>query len=89
MGLKIEKLAPARTPDGLIIEGDITNTAKTARNVPRLRVELRDASEKQVQFKIVDPPKAQLAPGAIAHFRTPFDHPDGAATGVVVTFAKR
>lgn len=88
-GLKIEKLAPARTPEGLIIEGDITNTTKTTRNVPQLRVELRDPSEKQVQFKIVDPPKPRLAPGSVAHFKTPFDHPDDAATGVVVTFVKR
>ena len=88
-GLKIEKLAPSRTPDGLIIEGDITNTGKTTRDVPRLRVALRDAAEKEVQFKIVDPPQPRLPPGAVAHFKTPFDHPDDAATGVVVTFAKR
>lgn len=86
-GLKIAKLAPARTPDGLIIEGDITNTGKTAREVPRLRVALHDAAEKEVQFKIIDPPKAQLPPGAVAHFKTSFEHPDDAATGVVVTFA--
>ena len=62
-GLKIEKLAPTRTPDGLIIEGDITNTGKTARDMPRLRVALRDAAEKEVQFKIVDPPQAAAAAG--------------------------
>lgn len=87
-GLKIEKLAPSRTADGLIIEGDITNTGKTPSDVPRLRVALRDAAEKEVQLKIVDPPKPRLAPGAVAHFTTPFDHPADAATGVVVTFAK-
>jgi predicted Zn finger-like uncharacterized protein len=85
-GLKIEKLAPARTPDGLVIEGEITNTGKTARDVPRLRVALHDAAEKEVQFKIIDPPRTQLPPGAVAHFKTPFEHPDDAATGVVVTF---
>jgi hypothetical protein len=89
IGLKIEKLAPARTPDGLVIEGEITNPGKTTRDVPRLRVALRDAAEKEVQFKIVDPPRPRLAPGAVAHFKTPFEHPDEAATGVVVTFATR
>jgi predicted Zn finger-like uncharacterized protein len=88
-GLKIEKLTPSRTPDGLVIEGDITNAGKTAQNVPRLRVALRDASEKDVQFKIVDPPKPRLPPGVTAHFKTPFDHPDDAATGVAVTFVKQ
>ena len=79
----------SRTSDGLIIEGDIANSGKTTQDVPRLRVALRDAAEKEVQFKIVDPPQPRLAPGAIAHFKTPFDHPDDAAKGVVVTFAKR
>ena len=88
-GLKIEKLVPSRTPDGLVIEGDIANNGKRTLDLPRLRVALRDASEKEVQFKIVDPPQPRLPPGAVAHFKTPFDHPDDAAKGVVVTFAKR
>jgi predicted Zn finger-like uncharacterized protein len=88
-GLKIEKLAPSRTADGLLIEGDIANNGKTTQDLPRLRVGLRDASEKEVQFKIVDPPQPRLPPGAVTHFKTPFDHPDDAAKGVVVTFAKR
>jgi predicted Zn finger-like uncharacterized protein len=86
-GLRIDKLAPARTPDGLIIEGNITNIGKTARAVPRLRVALHDAGEREVRFKIVDPPQPRLQPGAVAHFKTPFEHPDDAATGVVITFA--
>jgi predicted Zn finger-like uncharacterized protein len=88
-GLKIEKLAPSRTPDGLLIEGDIANNGRATQELPRLRVALRDAAEKEVQFKIVDPPQPRLPPGAVAHFKTPFDHPDEAAKGVVVTFAKR
>src|SRR5271170_2258033 len=88
-GLKIEKLAPSRTPDGLLIEGDIANGGKTTQDLPQLRVALRNAAEKEVQFKIIDPPQPRLAPGAVAHFKTPFDHPDDAAKGVVVTFAKR
>lgn len=85
--LKIEKLVPTRTPDGLIIDGDVANTGKTTLAVPRLRVALRDTAEKEVQFKVIDPPKPQLAPGEVAHFTTPFQHPNDGATGVVVTFA--
>jgi predicted Zn finger-like uncharacterized protein len=88
-GLKIENLVPARTPGGLLIEGDVTNTGKAAHDIPMLRVALRDASEKEVQLKIVDPPQRRLSPGAVLHFKTPFDHPDATATGVVVTFAPR
>jgi predicted Zn finger-like uncharacterized protein len=88
-GLKIEKLVPSRTPEGLTIEGDIANNGKTTQDLPRLRVALRDSAEKEVQFKIIDPPQPRLAPGAVAHFKTPFDHPEDAAKGVVVTFAKQ
>jgi predicted Zn finger-like uncharacterized protein len=87
-GLKIERLVPSRTADGLIIEGDITNTGKTPQDLPRLRIALRDPADKDVQFKVIDPPRPRLPPGATTHFKTPFDHPADAATGVVVTFAK-
>ena len=77
------------TAEGLVIEGDITNTGRsTARDVPRLRVALRDPAEKETQFKIIDPPAARLGPGETAHFKTSFDHPDEAATGGLVTFAR-
>jgi predicted Zn finger-like uncharacterized protein len=87
-GLELAKIAPTRTGEGLVIEGDITNTGSTARDVPRLRVALRDPAEKETQFKIIDPPTARLGPGETAHFKTSFDHPDEAATGVLVTFAR-
>ena len=88
-GLELAKIAPTRTADGLVIEGDITNTGSTAREVPRLRVALRDPAEKEKQSKIIDPPVLRLAPGETAHFKTSFDHPDETATGVLVTFAPR
>jgi hypothetical protein len=88
-GLDLAKIAPTRTAEGLVIEGDIANTGSTARDVPRLRVALRDPAEKETQFKIIDPPTARLGPGETAHFKTSFDHPDEAATGVLVTFASR
>lgn len=87
-GLELAKIAPARTAEGLVIEGDITNAGSAARDVPRLRVALRDPAEKETQFKIIDPPTARLGPGETAHFKTSFDHPDEAATGVLVTFAR-
>jgi len=88
-GLELAKIAPTRTAEGLVIEGDITNPGSTVRDVPRLRVALRDPADKETQFKIIDPPTARLGPGETAHFKTSFDHPDEAATGVLVTFAPR
>lgn len=87
--LKIDKIKPMRTAEGLIIEGEVTNAGKAAHELPRLRVALQDAADKEVQFKIIPPPKLRLEPGEIAHFKTPFDHPADAAKNVVVTFAAR
>jgi predicted Zn finger-like uncharacterized protein len=86
-GLEISRIVPTRTPDGLVIAGEIENKSSVAREVPRLRVVLRDAAQKAVQFKTIAPPKPRLQPGEVAHFKTPFEHPNDAATGVVVTFA--
>jgi len=87
-GIELGKVTPTRTPNGFVIEGDIINAGSTVRDVPRLRVALRDPAEKETEFKIIDPPTARLGPGETAHFKTSFDHPDEAATGVVVTFAR-
>jgi predicted Zn finger-like uncharacterized protein len=86
--LELGKVVPTRTPGSLVIEGDVTNSGYTAGEVPQLRVALRDPAEKEVQFKIIDPPKARLGPSETARFRTTFEHPDDGATGVVVTFAR-
>lgn len=86
-GLVIRKIAPARTADGLTIDGEIANLGNVAHDVPRLRVALQDAAEKVIQSEVVDPPKTRLLPGETVHFETPFAHPPDDATGVVVTFA--
>jgi hypothetical protein len=86
--LDLGKVVPTRTPSSLVIEGDVTNSGNLAGKVPQLRVALRDPAEKEVQFKIIDPPKARLGPSESARFKTTFDHPDDGATGVVVTFAR-
>jgi hypothetical protein len=86
-GLVIGKVTPTRNDQGLVIDGEIANLGSTPRDVPRLRLALRDATEQEVQFEIVDPPRARLEPGEIVHFSASFARPADAATGVVVTFA--
>ncbi len=88
INFELRKITPARAAQGLIIEGDITNAGGTARNVPRMRVALRDADDKETQFKIIDPPTARLGPGETSHFKTSFDDPDETAT-VKVSFVPR
>jgi uncharacterized protein DUF3426 len=85
-GLVIRRVTPARTTDGLAVDGEIANLADAPRQVPRLRLVLKDSAGKEVGSKIVDPPRAKLEPGEVEHFETPFDRPPDAATGVVVTF---
>jgi predicted Zn finger-like uncharacterized protein len=87
IGLVIRKIVPARTPDGLVVDGEIANPGTVPRDVPRLRVALQDSAEQELQFKTVAPPKRRLEPGEVVHFETPFTNPPDAATGVVVTFA--
>jgi predicted Zn finger-like uncharacterized protein len=86
-GLTIRKIAPSRTVEGLMIDGEIANLGDVPRDVPRLRLALQDSVDKEVQFETVDPPKPRLEPGEVAHFETQFAHPPDDATGVVVTFA--
>ena len=86
-GLVIRQITPSRTADGLVINGEIANLGSATRDVPRLRVALQDAADKEIQSEIVDPPKPRLKPSETAHFETTFAHPPDAATGVVVTFA--
>ena len=87
--LEFRKIATTRTAEGLVIEGDVTNTGNMPGEVPRLRVALRDPAEKEKQSKIIDPPAPRVAPGETVHFKTSFDHPDETATGVLMTFAPR
>jgi predicted Zn finger-like uncharacterized protein len=85
--LAIRKILPTRSDGGLVIEGEVANTGSEPSTVPRLRVALRDAGDKEVQAKTIAPPKIRLGPGEVEHFRTVFERPNETATGVVVTFA--
>jgi predicted Zn finger-like uncharacterized protein len=85
-GLEISRPAPIRTAAGLVIEGSVTNAAGTPRLVPKLRVALRDSSQKELEFKVIDPPVARLLPGETARFKASFDKPSDQANDVAVTF---
>jgi predicted Zn finger-like uncharacterized protein len=85
-GLDIANVVSTRNADGLIVEGDITNKLGTPRGVPHLRVALRDGNQKELVFKIVDPPRERLLPGEVSHFVVGFLPAPDAAAGVVVTF---
>jgi predicted Zn finger-like uncharacterized protein len=85
-GLDIGNVTSTRNPDGLIVEGDITNKTGVPHSVPHLRVALRDGSQKELVFKIIDPPRERLLPGETSHFVVGFLPAPDAAAGVLVTF---
>jgi predicted Zn finger-like uncharacterized protein len=85
-GLDIGNVTSTRNPDGLIVEGDVTNKTGVPHNVPHLRVALRDGSQKELVFKIIDPPRERLLPGETSHFVVGFLPAPDAAAGVLVTF---
>jgi predicted Zn finger-like uncharacterized protein len=80
------KVTPLRSEGAFVVTGEITNATSRPLSVPPLRVTLRDTTQKEVEFQILDPPVETLAPGASARFKTVFEHPSIAATDVVATF---
>jgi len=86
-GLDIGNVATTRNADGLIVEGDITNKIGVTRTVPHLRVALRDGSQHELVFKIIDPPREKLLPGETSHFVVGFLPAPETAVGVLVTFS--
>jgi hypothetical protein len=82
-GLKIANVAPARTPDGLMIR-ETCQPGKTARDV---RVAARAMPLEGSTIQVIGPPTPQLQAGAVA-LQNPFEHPR-CSHGVVVTFVTR
>lgn len=72
----------------LIIEGEIANTTNLARDVPKLKVVLRDRDGNELQNWIFAASESRVLPGASVPFHTTIPQPSDAATGVVVTFAE-
>jgi hypothetical protein len=85
-GLETKNVVLTRNIDGVVVEGDITDKTGIPRPVPQLRVVLRDAGEKEVAVKVVDPPKPRLLPGETTHFVVAFMPASDAAVKVDVYF---
>jgi predicted Zn finger-like uncharacterized protein len=89
-GLDFRKVSQARITDNgkpaLQIEGEIVNVSNVARDVPKLRIALKDRSDRELQSWTFSATEERLLPGASVPFRTTIPSPNEAATGVVVTF---
>ncbi|HEX6443021.1 MAG TPA: zinc-ribbon domain-containing protein [Stellaceae bacterium] len=80
------KVTPLRSDGAFVVTGEITNTSQQPVSVPPVRVALLDTTKNEVEFQIIDPPVGSLPAGAIARFKTVFEHPSVAATDVVASF---
>lgn len=89
-GLELRKVTPSRGVDNgtpvLSIDGEVVNVSKVARDVPKLRVALRDGDDHELQVATVAVTDQRLLPGASVTFHTTITQPAEAATGVVVSF---
>jgi len=91
-GLELRKVTPSRGVENgmptLAIDGEIVNISSVVRDVPKLKVALRDSNDHELQFWIVSVSEQRLLPGATVSFHTTINQPNEAATGVVVSFAE-
>jgi predicted Zn finger-like uncharacterized protein len=89
-GLELREVTPSRSAENgvptLAINGQVANVSSTPRPVPRLRVALRDANNKELQSWVVSVTEQPLAPGASVPFHTTISQPPDGATGVIVSF---
>jgi predicted Zn finger-like uncharacterized protein len=88
--LGLQKVATSRdTENGLptlIIQGEVVNVSKVAREVPKLKVILQDSEKHELQSWSFDVTDVRLPAGGSIPFRTSVAQPSEAVTGVVVTF---
>jgi len=91
LGLELRKVTPTRGVENgvatLSIDGEVVNVSTVVRDVPNLRVALRDANDHELVAWPVVVSEERLLPGASVAFHTTITQPSEAATGVVVSFA--
>ncbi len=89
-GLELRKVTPSRGMDNgvptLAVDGEVVNVSTVTREVPKLKVALRDGNDKELQAWTVSVTEQRLLPGASVPFHTTITQPSEAATGVVVSF---
>ncbi len=71
----------------VVVEGEIANVSQVARDVPKLRIILKDKDEKEVEQTTVSVPGPRLLPGASVPFRASVPQPSVPAAKVVVMIA--
>lgn len=70
----------------LIVSGVIRNMSKSDKTVPRIRISLVDAQQKEIHFWIVTADHGTLQPGQSANFRTRLVDPPADVAGLNAKF---
>ena len=69
----------------LVIQGELVNVSKVARQVPKLKVTLLDSGKRELQSWSFTVSEDRLLPGASVPFRTSIAQPNEAATQINVS----
>lgn len=69
----------------LVIQGEVVNVSKVARQVPKLKITLLDGNSRELQSWSFTVSDDRLPPGASAPFRTSIAQPNEAATMIKVS----
>lgn len=90
-GLDLRNIAYERQfADGvpvLQLNGEVVNTSKTTRTVPKLRASLRDGNGKELYFWTFDAAASRLGPGELSAFSSRLPSPPVESQELEVTFA--
>jgi hypothetical protein len=70
----------------LVVSGVVRNLSKTDKDVPRIRISLVDANQKEIHFWVVTADKSVLQPGQRANFRTRLVDPPAKLAGLNAKF---
>ncbi len=89
-GLVLHDVATERMSQGgvpvLVVTGTLANPTQEVKNVPKLRVSLRDSRRQEVQSCVFSADKAKLVPGEFVKFGTEFANPSTEAVDLTLTF---
>ena len=89
-GLVLHDVATERMTQGgvpiLVVTGTLANPTQEVKNVPKLRVSLRDARRQEVQSWVFSADTSKLVPGEFVKFGSEFANPSTEAVDLTLTF---
>lgn len=92
LGLEFRELGSMRFEEGgkdvLVVSGAVENVGANERLVPRIRIGILDATRRELDVELIEPPQASLEQGATARFEARIEDLSPEARNFTVTFAQ-